>query len=639
MKKGAIFSLQGRQYEILQEGVDFVEKQKACVRPKGETRCIPLDKALKQGLIRATGVVSPSESQPSEGGLFDIGHPEKNSATREDKRTVGTKLQEPFAKRTTPPPRPLTVIEAPEGTLFMPVDELRAQVFLAHGLIFPSLYDLNGMADGFNDVQTQFPADITLFRELPPLPKGQLVLEVLVTPEEVADANKNKTAIHIQFPLPISRLSRILVPVPQSDLRMYIAGWIKPDVPVPAHLFDIIPNAQIQPLSTETLHANEKGTKPQKSVADSVARYDRLLGLFAFLRNAHRYISASTGFYSDYPDEFFNMAAYLLDNANDFPQPQLRPKPLACSLLDPDAEIDNKLRSLFELINSTDSFIDKAKARSAAKRIFELAGTPDDLAQAFKYLFDGDYRSAVRMLQAKQAPREASLLAGLFKFSNRQSNDHRNVKQRLHEEWTDPELIGQLMQVLGYYYGYTALDASEKQLYSVDQSIGPLVDPIPPIKFLLSTRLERSLIEAVYQWTFFHRKLDTTHASLFVDVPVPAMQTTSAPKGILVKDLSFRVGDLHVRRFEITLLARLLQRLRALPGEVIDERSEVGRYLFRDCFDIADESEVLKRRGMVSRRFRMSKSRLCDLVADQRIPVNPRVLDACITEDDKNPHR
>ncbi len=492
------------------------------------------------------------------------------------------------------------------------------------------------MADGFNDVQMQFPADITLFRELPPLPKGQLVLEVLVTPEEVADANKNKTAIHIQFPLPISRLSRILVPVPQSDLQKYIAGWIKPDVPVPAHLFDIIPNVQIQPLSTETSRANEKGAKPQKSVADSVARYDRLLGLFAFLRNAHRYISAATGFYSDYPDEFFSIAACLFDDVKDFPHPQSPLKPLACSLLDPGTAIDPKLRSLFEMINSTDSFIDKAKARTAAKDIFESAGKPDDLAQAFKHLFDGDYRSAMRILQEKQTPPEASLLAGLFKFSNRQSNDHRNVKQRLHEEWSDANMISHLMEVLGYYYGYTALDASEKQLYSVDPSIAPLVEPIPPIKFQLSTRLERSLIEAVYQWSFFGRKLDAIHTALFVDVPVPATQATSAPKGILVKDRSFKVRDLHVRRFEITLIARLLQRLRALPGEVIDERSEVGRYLFRDCFDIADESVKTSRKGTVSRRYRMSKDRMCDLVADQRITVNPRVLDVCITEDDQN---
>ena len=623
MQNGATFNLNGRQYEILQAGVDFVEGQKACIRPKGSTRCISLEKAVKQGLVRTTGVASPFQPQPSEGGLFDIGHSEKNNATREDKRT-------------TSPHQTPTINEAPKGTLFMPVDALRAQVFLAHGLIFPSLYDLNGMADGFNDVQTKFPADITLFRELPPLLKGQLILEVLVTPDEVADANKNKTAIHIQFPLPISRLSRILVPVQQSDLRTYIAGWVKPDVPAPAHLFDTIPNVQIQSLSSETMRADEKGAKPQKSIADSVARYDRLLGLFAFLRNAHRYISAATGFYSDYPDEYFNMAACLFDSVKDFPQSQSRPKPLACALLNPDTEIDPELRNLFELINSNDSFIDKAKARVAAKTIYERAGMPDDLARAFKCLFDGDYRSAVRILQEKQTPPEASILAGLFKFSNRQSNDHRNVKQRLHEEWADANMISQLMQVLGYYYGYTALDASEKQLYSVDPSIAPLVDPIPPIKFLLSTRLERSLIEAVYQWTFFRHKLNATHAALFVDVPVPSTQAITAPKGILVKDRSFQVGDLCIRRFEITLLARLLQRLRTLPGEVIDERSEVGRYLFRDCFDLADDSEVLKKRGAVSRRYRMSKTRLCELVAEQRISVNPRVLDVCIAEDDKN---
>ena len=641
MHKDSTFYYNGCQYEVMQSGLDFKEGKKACIRPDGEKRCIPIDKAVKRGLVRSLGVASsPCATPPSE-DLFARNYPENKNAAQKKKAIAVTEPAKSYVDETLPPRQPSTlrpVCIAPQNCLYMPVDALRAQVFLGHGLIYPSLYDSNGMSDEFNDVQSHSPANLTLFMEMPPITKEQLILQVLVTQKEMERAINTGKTIRLQSPLPISRLIKILVPGLKNDLDLakYIAGWIKPDIPTPAHLFEIMPVSNMQSYIAESSNTVEQVAKPQKSVTDSIMRYNRLMGLFAFLRNAHRFISAATGFYSDYPDEFFVLAASLFENATVFPKTRSPLTPLDHALLDPDSQIDPKFNSLVELVNSAEPFVDKEKARNIARAIYERAGSPPVLAHAFKQLFDGDYRSAVRAMQTDGIPTEATLLAGLFKFSSRQSNDHRNVKNRLHEEWTNATLISQFLEILGYYYGYTALDASEKPLSSIDPMIAPLADRTPSIKFQLTTRLERSVIEAVYQWTFFHRKLDEALATSFANAPVPTIREAQVPNGFLLKDLSLRVGDLYVRRFEITQLARLLQRLRSLPGEVIDERSEVGRYLFGDCFDIADESDVVRRKGQLSRRFRMSKSRLCELISDQHIKVNTRVLDVCISEDVKD---
>ena len=54
------------------------------------------------------------------------------------------------------------------------------------------------------------------------------------------------------------------------------------------------------------------------------------------------------------------------------------------------------------------------------------------------------------------------------------------------------------------------------------------------------------------------------------------------------------------------------------------------------CFFLADEYEISKKAGKQVLRYKIAKSKVIELITDQRITVNPRVLDAALEEDCKD---
>jgi hypothetical protein len=85
----------------------------------------------------------------------------------------------------------------------------------------------------------------------------------------------------------------------------------------------------------------------------------------------------------------------------------------------------------------------------------------------------------------------------------------------------------------------------------------------------------------------------------------------------------------------VTIIGKIIQHLRDLKGDSVDERSELGRCLLSQCFFLADEFEMSRKSGKDTLRYRISKNRLVDLIADGRISMNPRVIETAIEEDAK----
>ena len=98
-----------------------------------------------------------------------------------------------------------------------------------------------------------------------------------------------------------ARLVGIEIPTTAGDLNRFIDGWIKPDVPVPRHLFSIIATHSSADSEKVDLGVQQRSVAPILEVAESISKFDRYLGVMAFLRNADRYFSQRTGHYADFP--------------------------------------------------------------------------------------------------------------------------------------------------------------------------------------------------------------------------------------------------------------------------------------------------------------------------------------------------
>lgn len=524
-------------------------------------------------------------------------------------------------------------VSASKGFYYMPVDQLRAQVFLAHGLIYPSAYDKAGTATGFDDLQRLSSADLLLFQTPQPIKRNQLLLKVLLAPEEVTDCKGTFGPLKFPMPLPISRLVGIGVSSAVESVENYVQGWIKPDVPVPTHLFYKVDRSLALDDDQELSDITVSDEPPIQDVNLSIVKFNRYLGLLAYMRNAERYFTQSTLAYADYPELYFSICSELLDDKSIERNSKSR---LLSALLDFETEVPSALKQIVSLVESNDAYIEKEKARKVAADIY-TACRKNELGQAFNDLFSDDYRSAIQRLNQPTMPPEAAIFAVLYKYSNRQSNDYLNLKQRLHEDWPLSTQLVEALGVLGAYYGYTALPARETKLYSIYPQFVPYVAGKPAIKFHLDSCIERLIVEAAYQRAFYHHPLSDTIKKLYSDlgaqkvtVPVP-----SAPKGKMFIDKSYSVHDLEVSRYEVSDEGKLIFRLLNFKAEFLDESSEVGRYLFYFCFPYAKDRQHLWTSGQEVMKYKIPKQVVVDLISQGKIDVNPRILQIAMEEDSR----
>ena len=617
MNNPQIFDREGKKYEILQEGLVYDDANKSCIRPIGVKKNITIKAAIQKRLIREVSSNYIEIFAPQTEGN-DVGTGANLLVLNESEMQVEV--------------QPKILIAKKDNIYFMPVDQLRAQVFLAHGLIYPAIYDKAGLSTDFDDSQRQSPCELMLFATVQPINKNQLLLKILLHADEISSsAERTGNVIYLAYPLPISRLVGIEIPTTAGDLNRFIDGWIKPDVPVPRHLFSITATHSSADSEKVDLGVQQRSVAPILEVAESISKFDRYLGVMAFLRNADRYFSQRTGHYADFPEVFFSLCERVIGNLD---RDSAVPDPLFLALLDIQEQSTLDWTQIPSLTQSKESYIEKEKARAIATEIYKRKGETDALAHAFKSLFNEDYRSAIELLQSPDLPDEAAILAVLFKFSGRQSNDHRTVKQRLHEDWSNSTRASLALSALGAYYGYTVLDARETSLYSVHPLIAPMIEGYPPIKFHLETLLERQIIEGFYQRAFFPEEPIRDASAFFAGIrTVSNSKHLGLPK-LLVKDSSYAVRDLWVRQYDITLIGRIVQRLMAWNRESIDEQSQVGQYLFfKVSSDPSFEFKIFYKAGKQIFSYRIAKSKVIDLIKEGKIECDYKVLNLLLEKD------
>ncbi|MDQ5909940.1 MAG: hypothetical protein QG599_2035 [Pseudomonadota bacterium] len=543
MNKGKLFEKDGEYYEILQVNITLTKHNPPRIQRQGDRKFIPIQEALMQGLI---GKVTPTENI----GLFS--HAEQLDPEKiEEKGDIA----EPHPPKCLDTPK---IRSVSDNIYFMPVDRLRAQVFLAHGLIYPDIYDKAESDKDFHDSQRQNPVHLMLYANPHPLNHDQFLLKIFLHPNEIAKAERNGDILYLAIPLPISRLAGIEIPAAADDLDRCIKGLIKPDVPVPRHLFtnEVTPSSPDQEkVSRDSLHGD---AQPDPNIAESIRQFDRYLGVMAFLRNADRYFSEKTGNYADYPEVFFAVCERIMDKSGLAPAGYPEPDPLLLALLGFDTpEMPKTTRWILDLVNSQASHISEEKddeAYKLAKEIYNQATISKEIIkEAFSNLFNSkDYQSAISKLQGSDIPIEAAVLAGLLQSSVRQSHGYRSVKQLFHEDWSNQNQARLVLATLGAYYGYTALDAQEAALYSVHPLIRPLIEKYPEIKFHLRTRFERELIESLYQRAFFPnqpvRESDSLFNTVITAQPVTDLELSELP----ICASTYTVQDLVVRQYKIT---------------------------------------------------------------------------------------
>lgn len=324
---------------------------------------------------------------------------------------------------------------------------------------------------------------------------------------------KNRSLFFLTDPLPISRINKIYF---KSDtLRASFASSVKvfPDIFIPDTLLAIIDvNLNLgEKLETDYPVSINNSLDEWK---ESLARYDRILGMFSFMKNVGIFFSERDNQYQQYTPAFFSALGIINSTFGKF---NLKEPGLYHYILFPEEIEESSLqRILFKQILVT-IYSNEDFSISTAKKIIEQilskGSAIDPERKEFEEVFNflnqlQNHQATYNNIFAKESIRKNyPLLALLFlcRFSNKSRQHTDKQAARIffisNEIQYSKGLSEFLLAVLGLYYGYKTMVKEDTNLKLKDPYFLNLANKQQSIKFRLNARIDRVIIESIFNWS------------------------------------------------------------------------------------------------------------------------------------------
>lgn len=442
------------------------------------------------------------------------------------------------------------------GKYFIQINKNNLLGYISSALIHPVNYETRNMArnERQKDVQNVAPDYLLMtdgFADVQD--KEQVLIEVILTESDKKRLKVlDKKVCLLGYPLPISRIESIYVANESAKDNIVSIFKTYEDAELPDNLIKkwtdgFTDNSKvISKLDSSSISRNNELKIKEKE------RFDRVLGMISYMKNADLYFADSSGDYA-------NFSEYCLKVINLInPSFQSKDKNISFNSNDP-------LKSYFEaLINgrseiSTLSEIlfeiyqDNLFQKNVLRKIVSLHTTDNNIKSAFQLLVDDNTKKGLAGLSTKHP--EFTLLAMLHRFRNKSGSDKTALKKQLQEQMLfDYEEIEQqkrgkmsqrvnfILAGLGLYYGYRSLPKREE--ISFKDKFYSSIERDTKVKFNPDNYLDRIIIESVYQYCF-NSKVD----SEFDFLPKQSMKTifVDVPKNY--EDDSFELYGEVIRRF------------------------------------------------------------------------------------------
>ena len=372
------------------------------------------------------------------------------------------------------------------NNLLIQVHKSKFRDYISKGLICPD----NFLGEEIeSDTQSKFKDFLLLstgyFDELN---EEQLLLEIILTNDEKEKLTKIDSNIYLlDKPLPITRVKTIYVSNKKIDsvdiqksLKNYNTGYIS------EKLFETFPKGKKKFIQyfIETSDKYEL-----QDYREKVLKYDKLMGLFASIKNTNLYYINENNIYQNYSDNYFSIF-YNYDE-----------KTIKVSKWIEDnfysSDID---KSFIKRLNST-NYIDKEFLTEVIEIIKEdkiknkLETLRDDPLEKKEILnFFKEYKESIYYY-----------ISLLFIYGKKGSNSKYAFKDNIIEE-IPYEKAENALALFGLYYGYSALPAYE-EINIEDKEFQKIVkDNEFNIKFKLDSKLDSTLIESIYQYALNNKK-------------------------------------------------------------------------------------------------------------------------------------
>ncbi len=233
-----------------------------------------------------------------------------------------------------------------------------------------------------------------------------------------------------------------------------------------------------------------------------IDKFDRILGLLAFVRNYDILISTKSKVYRTLPNHFF-YAMQVLDG--DFGT-EIVPKNTVSEFYSylfndncpPEKEL---LKWIFSRVNVNDNFTD-VDTLEFGKLLTAVNEDADSLRKEFLTHLSKNLERKKALKFIDESKSKSKLQLYIFAFLRNYGNLNNIDISRKDIESVYSNSFGEYaFAVLGYFYGYANLRNTDERISLPDMLLDFIVSK-PPVKFPLTTRFDYMVLELVYQFVF-----------------------------------------------------------------------------------------------------------------------------------------
>ena len=464
------------------------------------------------------------------------------------------------------------------------------------GLIVPAVFIKERTCE---DVQNKFRNSLLFSKGyIDFFDKTQCLLEITFKPDELDYSVQN--AFLFNNPLPITRIKHIIVKdhsVKQKILntaRTQDVGFIPEDI---FSYFDL--------LEYQKVELNEMNPKSMDSnLKNEIEIFDKILGLFACIKNQQLYYTKTTKIISNYSEHFLEAFSIINNKTEAKLFNYIKP------------EFVKAFIKLFDYNNS-----DVSNPSSYIVNYLYSGGLIDnDFIEIFFELFGGlvpekkDLLFELKNKLLSPIGKKSTLkplfeinkifyqVAYLYIYGKKGSNDLEILKNLIQDEliYSQSEIT---LALLGMYYGYRQLRPSETIMFN-DSKIERIFGTEYNLKFKLNNKLDYSLIESIYEFVF-NKKSANEQILAFQPIVKENLHYLTEIKGDpdFEIELDIELFESHIykikKRDDIDKLSHLLsifpEKLQSHLHLVAFIRKHYDKdfYLLRGSNDIVFKSELL----------------------------------------------
>lgn len=384
--------------------------------------------------------------------------------------------------------------------------------YISYGLIVP---DRHLGEDIEKDIQSKNPNLLAVSEGyIDELDEYQILLELILTDDEVERLYEVDDLYYFDKPLPITRIKKVYVQDKNIVKHMNTQIQNSENGFLPNELFEAYIKSK-KPIFEKKQYSASNNESSEANYEEQIRYFDKRMGMFCFMKNTELYYSSSTQEISNYSKHYFGILSSLLKEPLD-----------NMHLKDLDVLKHNKT---LKILLYSDKQIDKDFIVQESQKIED-----NELKEIFLQLLQptGTREILTKLHEKKEL--EFFLIGLVYYFrqknnSNKKDNFKVDIQNLIPYEWAEVSLA-----ILGIYFGYKNLRSQEK-IELKDHYFKKIFGDTFSMKFTFESKLDYITVETIYNICF----KDKEHKGYEYEyLPYP----TKKPKAIKIpEDKRFKI--------------------------------------------------------------------------------------------------